>query len=253
MLVVHGIDEHSGRYARLAEVLNESGIDVVAIDLVGFGGSGGRRAYIESFEQFVDDVADQLTEVRGLGLPTVLYGHSMGGLIALLTALRPTALRPDLLVLSAPALAAGIPGVLRWITPYIARIAPGVPVPAPIVPSLLSTDPAVGDAYRADPANVRIATPALGAALLRAIRDANARLHHLDIPTFVVHGGDDRIVPTWSSEPLGRLPCVERRVYAGLRHEVHHEPTGDDVVRDIAAWIHARLAAVAPGSSGSRA
>jgi alpha-beta hydrolase superfamily lysophospholipase len=143
--------------------------------------------------------------------------------------------------------------VLRWITPYVAHLVPVAPVPAPIAPARLSTDPAVGIAYRADPANVRITTPALGAALLRAIRDANLHLHDLDIATLVVHGGDDRIVPTWSTEVLGRLPCVERRVFDGLRHEVHNEPTGDVVVGEIAGWIHERLPRGRPGPVGPEA
>jgi alpha-beta hydrolase superfamily lysophospholipase len=241
MLLVHGIDEHSGRYAHFAEVLGAQGIDVVAIDLVGFGGSGGRRGYVDSFEQYVDDAVDQLVEVRRLGLPTVLYGHSMGGLIALLAVLRDGGPKPDALVLSAPALAAGIPKPLRRVAPLAARVAPRLPVPSPIVASLLASDPHVAEEYRADPANVRVTTPALGADLLRAMDAANADLHDLGMPTLVVHGGDDRLVPTASSEPLAALPGVERRVYPGLRHEVHNERTGDDVVRDIGQWIRAHL------------
>jgi alpha-beta hydrolase superfamily lysophospholipase len=243
MLLVHGIGEHSGRYAHVAEVLTAEGIDVVAIDLVGFGGSGGRRAYVESFDQYVDDVVDQLEEVRRLGLPTVLFGHSMGGLIALLAVLRAGAPRPEALVLSAPALAVGIPALLRRIGPLAARLAPGLPVPSPVVASMLSSDPAVAARYRADPANVRFVTPALGAALLRAVVVANREYRDLAVPTLVVHGGDDRLVPASSSEPLGSLPVVERRVHPGLRHEVHNERAGDDVVRDIARWIRGRVPA----------
>ena len=248
LLVVHGIGEHSGRYSAFAAAMNTAGIDVVAIDLPGFGGSGGRRAFVRSFDEFVDDVEDQLAEVRALGLPTVLFGHSMGGLIALLSVLQHRRPRPDLLVLSGPALAAGIPPLLRLITPLVARIAPALPVPSPIPVAQLATDPAVGAAFRADPANVRVTTPALGAAVLRAARWANAHLGVLDLPTLVVHGGDDRIVPTRSSEALGRLPGVERRVYPGLRHEPHNEPQGADVVAGIAGWIHAKLDVASPAS-----
>jgi acylglycerol lipase len=242
LLLVHGIGEHSGRYGRVAEGFNAAGIDVVAIDLTGFGGSGGRRAYISDFDQFVDDVADQLAEVRALGLPTVLYGHSMGGLVALLTVLEHRAPRPDLLLLSGPALETGIPGLLRVATPLVARVAARLPVPSPIAGDVLATDPEVAVAYFADPANVTVTTPALGAALLGAIRWANAHLDELDVPTLVVHGGDDRLVPTRSSEALARLPGVERRVYDGLRHEVHNEPSGPALVSEIADWIHRSLA-----------
>jgi alpha-beta hydrolase superfamily lysophospholipase len=251
MLLVHGIGEHSGRYARVAAGFNAAGIDVVAIDLVGFGGSGGRRGHVDSFDQHVEDVADQLAQVRTMGLPTVLFGHSMGGLIALLTVLQHREPRPDLLVLSGPALAAGIPALLRKVTPAVARVAPRLPVRSPVARGWLSTDPAVGAAYAADPANVHVTTPALGAALLQAIGWANAHIDQLDVPTLVVHGGDDRLVPTTSSAVLEQRPGVERRVYEGHRHEVHNEPDGDEIVAEVAAWIHARLGgAGAPERAG---
>jgi acylglycerol lipase len=241
MLLVHGIGEHTGRYGAVAAGFNAAGIDVVAIDLVGFGGSGGRRAHVRAFDQYVDDVADQLAEVRRLGLPTVLFGHSMGGLIALLAVLQHRRPPPDLLVLSGPALAAGIPAPLRLAAPVIARLAPTIAVPSPIAGAELATDPAVATAYFADPDNVRVTTPALGAELLRAGRWAATHLDELDVRTLVVHGGDDHIVPTRSSEPLARLPGVERRVYDGFRHELHNEPIGAAVVAEVAEWIHAAL------------
>jgi alpha-beta hydrolase superfamily lysophospholipase len=237
MLLLHGIGEHSGRYEHVGRGFASAGIEVVAIDHRGFGGSGGRRGHIRSFRTYVDDAEDQLTQVRTLGLPTVLFGHSMGGLIALLTVLEHREPGPDLLVLSAPALAAAVPAPLRALTPLAARLAPGLPVPSPIGMHQLATDPDVGRAYLADPVNVRTASPTLGAELLRSMRWANAHLDELDVPTLVVHGGDDHLVPTASSAPLAARPGVERRVLPGLRHEVCNEPGNTELVADIARWI----------------
>jgi alpha-beta hydrolase superfamily lysophospholipase len=241
MLLVHGIGEHSGRYDHIGRRFAKAGIDVVAIDLPGFGGSGGRRAYIRAFDDYVDDVTDQLAEVRRLGLPTVLYGHSMGGLVSLLVVLQHRCPQPDLLVLSGPALRAGIPRVLELVTPIAARLAPILPVPSPIKGDVLATDPAVAEAYFADVANVFVTTPALGAELLRASRWARAHLSDLDVPTLVLHGGIDRLVPTACSEELGALPGVERRVLEGLCHEIHNEPGNEQLVDEIVTWIDAHL------------
>jgi acylglycerol lipase len=243
MLLLHGIGEHSGRYGTFARRLNAVGIDVVAIDHRGFGGSAGRRAYVRSFDEFVMDAADQLAQVSQLGLPTVLYGHSMGGLIALLVALQHRKPAPDLLVLSGPALEAGVPALLRRVTPIVSKVAPSVRVPAPIADDMLATDPEVAVAYRSDAANVHTVTPALGAELFRAIRWANEHLDDLDVPTLVVHGGDDRLVPTRSSEPLTRAACVERRVLDGLRHEVHNEPANAKWADELADWVRHALPA----------
>ena len=112
LLLVHGVAEHAGRYAHVGAQLARAGITTHAFDLRGFGGSGGHRAYVDRWPRFYDDLEDRLTEVRvaAAGLPVVLYGHSMGGLIALGYALaEPPRPLPDLLVLSAPAIDATVP------------------------------------------------------------------------------------------------------------------------------------------------
>jgi len=236
MLLVHGIAEHSGRYEHVGQFFGDAQIDTVAIDQRGFGRSGGRGAYVKSFAHYLDDVEDQLREVRSLGLPTVLCGHSMGGLIALSYALtdRP---QPDRLVLSAPALGAEIPKLLRALTKPLARLLPNVRVPNPIDTAMLSTDPLVGERYLADPLVVKHTTPALGAALLTQMQLANRDLQKLRIPTLVLHGTDDRLVPPHFSEPLAALAHATRRTFPGLRHEIFNEPPHRDILGDIVAWI----------------
>ena len=246
VLLIHGISEHSGRYEHVGRFLADRGFDVVAIDLRGFGESGGSRAYVNSFDDYLDDVEDQLAEVRALGLPVVLLGHSMGGLIALSYALtnRP---QPDLLALSAPALGAKIPTPQRKLAPALARLAPRLQVPAAIKGEVLATDPDVAAAYFADPLIVRTATPALGQAMLRQMQWANENLARLTIPTFVMHGADDQLVPARSTRPLADLAVVTRRTYPGLRHELFNEPSRLAILQELVDWLTAQLAAL-PGS-----
>ena len=245
VLLIHGISEHSGRYEHVGQFLAERGFDVVAIDLRGFGQSGGRRAFVNTFDDYFDDVEDQVAEIRRLGLPVVLLGHSMGGLIALSYALseRPG---PDLLALSAPALGANIPGPLRALTPLLARIAPRLSVPSPIKGEMLATDPAVGEAYFADPLIVRVVTPALGLGLLRQMQWANENLTRLAVPTLVMHGADDPLVPPRSTRPFADLALTTRRTYAALRHEIFNEPARFAILQDLSDWLTEQLAALPP-------
>ena len=87
-----------------------AGIDAHGFDLRGFGGSGGPRASIDRWSQLHDDLEERLVArpVDRAGRPLVLFGHSLGGLISLGYVLDGRA-RPDLLVLSAPAIGAKIP------------------------------------------------------------------------------------------------------------------------------------------------
>jgi acylglycerol lipase len=245
VLLVHGIAEHGGRYARTATVLAEAGIEVLAFDLRGFGASGGRRAYVRRWDDYLDDVEACLGALPA-DLPSVLMGHSMGGLIALVyaTSGRP---QPDLLVLSSPALDTTLPPPVRLAAPLLARVVPTLRVPNALKGEQLSRDPDVSRAYFADPLVVTNSTVRLGAELLAAIGRARDGVQRLHVPTLVIHGGDDTIVPVAASRPLGGLPNVDRRELAGLRHETLNEPEGPEIAAQIAAWIRDRVGAPRAG------
>ncbi len=242
LLIIPGLGEHGGRYERAAGILAASGLDTWALDLRGFGRSGGRRAYVERLDVWLDDIAERLAVLRHSDRPVVLLGHSMGGLVAARYA-ESTRPQPDLLVLSAPAVAGNIPAWKRALARILGRVAPTVAVKNGLDGSILSRDPAVGRDYVADPLNVHATTTRLGAILLDAQAPAVADLDRIKVPTLVIHGGADHLVPTVSSEVFATRPNVERRVLPGLAHETFNEPDGPAVVGDVAAWIGQHLPA----------
>lgn len=241
VVIVHGLGEHSGRYERTGGLLAEAGYRVRSFDLLGFGASSGRRADIERFALYLDQTEGHLDALRTKGRPLVLLGHSMGGLIALEYALaeRP---QPDLLVLSAPALSGGA-AWQRKVAPTLGRMFPTLSVPTAIKGDMLSRDPAVGEAYFGDPLVITKATARLGAGIFAAGDRARAALDKLRVPTLVIHGGSDTLVPTAGSEILAVHPLVERRVFPSLRHELFNEPEGPEVIAEVVAWIQSQAAA----------
>jgi alpha-beta hydrolase superfamily lysophospholipase len=239
VVLVHGLAEHSGRYERTGSLMAEAGFWVRSFDLIGAGASGGDRWDIDDWGRFHDQVGSHVDWARGQGGQVVLMGHSLGGNIALGYVLSQRT-DPDLLVLSAPALTGGA-AWQRLLAPVLARIAPTFTLPNPVEGEQLSRDPAVAEAYFADPLVVTKSTVRLGAGIFAQIDDLNSRLGELTLPTLLFHGGDDKLVPTWCTEDLGELDCVERKVYEGLRHETMNEPEGPEVVADIVSWIDERL------------
>lgn len=241
LLIIPGLGEHGGRYERAAGILAASGLDAWALDLRGFGASGGRRGYVVRLDVWLDDVADRLAALRQLGRPVVLLGHSMGGLVCLRYAEtdRP---QPDLLVLSAPAVAGNVPAWKKALARVLGTLAPTIAVKNHLDGSILSRDPAVGIDYVADPLNFHSTTTRLGAVLLAAQGPAIADADRIRVPTLVIHGDADQLVPTASSAFLAGRSEVERRVYPGLAHETFNEPEGPQVVGEVAAWIVGHLA-----------
>lgn len=241
VLLVHGIGEHSGRYDHVGRFLAARGHDVLAFDNRGHGQSGGRRGHVDHFGQFLDDVEDHVLERRQLGLPVVLIGHSLGGLISATYVVegRPA---PDLLVLSAPALKAQIPAWQRRLAPVLARVWPTVFVPGGIDGALLSRDPEVQRAYLSDPLRVAGSTAGLGQQIFAAMETTTANLARITLPTYVLHGSEDNLVPLAASQPLEGRPNVTYRRWEGLRHECFNEPNRDEVLGEMADWIEDRLA-----------
>lgn len=229
VLLLHGISEHSGRYEHIGVTLRDAGFSVLAYDHYGHGRSGGVRGHVPSFETFLDDVEDNLGELRDSGDPVVLFAHSMGGLIATAYCVSGRPL-PDLLLLSGPALGAAIPQWKETGAPLIAKLAPKVFVKNKFDGGLLSSNPAVGTAYEQDPLRLPGATAGLGSELLAAMETTNARLSRLSIPTLVIHGEDDPIVPAHFSEPIGDQPMATRQVLPGLRHEILNEDSWESTM-----------------------
>lgn len=254
LLIVHGIAEHAGRHAHVASRFASAGIEAHTYDLRGFGASAGRRAFVDRWSRHHDDIEDQLASIRAAAgaLPIVIYGHSMGGLIALgyVLADRPRP-EPDLLVLSAPAIASRVPRGKRALADVLGRVAPGMEIPNELPPDALSHDAEVEVAYRSDPLNTHSTTARLGMELFHEQARLQARLSQigrLPVPTYVLHGTDDAIVPVSASASLERRGNVTRRVYPGLRHEMHNEPERDAVISDTIAWIETTLGATDRGA-----
>jgi alpha-beta hydrolase superfamily lysophospholipase len=246
VLLLHGIAEHGGRYEHVGRRLADAGFTVVAIDHRGYGQSGGRRGHVDHWSQFTDDVEDQLTEVRALGVPVVLLGHSMGGLMASRYCVDTDRPQPDYLVLSGPALEAEIPTHLRLAAPVISRLLPTLEIKDDGDPSFLSKDPQVGEVFYADPYRVPYPTARLGSELMAAMRETVAAIENITIPVLVMHGSDDRLVPVEASAVFETLPNAERIVYDGLRHEIFNEAEGLEIVDTVVEWIDDRLATRSP-------
>jgi alpha-beta hydrolase superfamily lysophospholipase len=246
--LVHGLGEHSGRYDHVGRFLADRGHDVASFDNRGFGRSGGRRGHIDRFHQFLDDVEERLDERRALGVPVVLLGHSLGGLICgdYLVSDRP---QPDLAILSAPALDAITARWRRVAAPIMGRIAPRLFFPNEIDPAALTRDGEIQQAYADDPLRVGGVTARMGHELLVAMERVTANAARVRVPTYVLHGDDDAVVPLAASEPLAAVEGVTRRVWNGFRHESFNEPEWEQVLAEVDQWLGDQLPGAAEGEA----
>ena len=84
----------------------------------------------------------------------------------------------------------------------------------------------------------------LGDALFQAMDRTNSKVGLIHVPTLVIHGTADTVVPPGASEVFEHVESAERRTYPDLRHELHNEPEGPQVVGEVADWIEERLSSL---------
>ncbi|HEX8122788.1 MAG TPA: alpha/beta hydrolase [Solirubrobacteraceae bacterium] len=238
VLLSHGYGEHAGRYEHVAQRLVAEGAAVYAPDHLGHGKSEGERAHVDDGEDFSNDLHLVAARARGEhpGLPVVLLGHSMGGLIATRYAQKHLG-ELDALVLSGPAIGGA---------PQLEMLLTLDPIPeVPIDPGVLSRDPAVGQAYADDPLVYHgpFKRPMLQA-MVTAVHAIAEGPGLGSLPTLWIHGEEDQLVPLAATrEAIERIrgDRMEEKVYAGARHEVFNETNQDEVVDDVVAFIHRTL------------
>jgi acylglycerol lipase len=245
LVMVHGVNEHSGRYARLAGDLNRNGYAVYMMDLRGHGRSDGARVMVRSFDDYLSDVEVLLERVaeREPGKPLFLFGHSMGGAIVTLLAItRPPKVRG--LILSSPALliAGGVFPVLRKLASFFSAVWPSLRLVG-IGCRFISHDQAVVEAFRADPLVYHGKMPVrTGAEILRTADLIQKQMESIQLPLLIIHGTGDYVTdPNGSRQLYARAKSEDKtmQLYPGLYHEVFSEPEREQAVTDLLAWLDA--------------
>ncbi len=246
--IVHGLGEHSGRYAALADVLVEHRFTVAALDLPGHGEAPGPRGHAKSWEFLRDQcVPATFTAPRGMpgqppDLQTVLLGHSMGGLLALDYAIaHPRELLA--VVASAPPLRTPAPPIWKLGLAEAAKVlAPSQGFASGLDESGMSRDPEVVQGRASDPLVHDRITPQLFFGLEAARKRVMAEARRLAIPALLMQGMKDRIIdPKGALEFNVAAPHGMARIitYPEAYHEIFNDLDRDQVIRDLTGWLDA--------------
>ncbi|RUR66763.1 alpha/beta fold hydrolase [Variovorax guangxiensis] len=246
VVVVHGLGEHAGRYHGLAECLHEWGFAVWAHDHYGHGESSGPRGGLPSELRLVDDLALVIDDARreNPGLPVVLLGHSLGGLVVASLIARGVR-HVNAAVLSSPGLDPGLNGFQKLLLAVLPRIAPDLRVGNGLDDNYLSHDPAVVQAYRDDP----LTHDRIGGRLARFLayegEAVQQRAANWPVPTLLLYAGDDRLVRPAASRAFAAAAApsgkVEAQCFDTLYHEIFNELEADPVFEALQRWLNRRF------------
>lgn len=239
MVLVHGFNEHSGRYTHVAEFFTARGYAVYALDHRGHGRSEGHRCYIDRFDDYLHDLHLLVQKAQAHGIP-ILVGHSMGGLIAYRYALA----HPDTiqaLVLSSPFFRnrAQPDPVTKMLAPLMSKLLPRLQIPARIPMEWLTRSTEALAAAKADPLFGSKATPRWFIECTRAGEACHGETD-LKMPVLFLQAGDDlMVVPEATREIYERVsqPKKAFKLYPGKYHEIFNDPGYQKVFEDIVTWL----------------
>lgn len=240
--LVHGLGEHSSRYAHVAEFFTSQGFAMIAVDTYGHGQTTGKRGHADSMEAYMDQITRLLALAREAvpNKPVFLYGHSMGGALVLNYLFR---YKPEIdgLIASAPAVRPGfeLPKPL-WIIGKIARaIAPSFTQANSLDLENLSHDRTVIDKYKADPLVHNRVSGMVGITLIEWGEWLLQNAKQAPVPLLIMHGSEDKLTSYEASKLLASQLSgdVTFKSYEKLYHEIHNEYRKQDVLNDMLNWI----------------
>ena len=248
VLLVHGLGEHAGRYDALASVVRSWGFDVRGYDQRGHGQSGGKPGTLPEPQALVTDLADVIDDVRSHcpGQPLILLGHSLGGLVASrLVSLELR--RVDGLVMSSPALDAGLGVLQQLLLAVLPGLLPNMTVSNGLNVRYLSHDARVVQAYEADRLVHNRISPRLGKFISTAGPAVIAAAKTWQMPTLLLYAGQDKLVNPNGSRRFAQIAaaspgvkpgCVTTQCFDDLYHEIFNELQATPVFLALKAWLN---------------
>ena len=242
--LVHGLGEHSGRYAHVASALNNTGYALLSFDLRGHGRSDGPRGHTPAYDVLMTDIDGLLDEAaaRYSGLPCFLYGHSLGGNLVLNHALRR---KPAIagVIATSPAIrvASPLPASQVALARVMNKVRPSLQMANGLALEGLARDPEVIRAYTGDPLVHNKISVRLALGMLEGGDWALAHAAEFPLPLLLVHGTQDTITSVKASQEFAAKVPGERctlKLWEGFYHETHNEPEKAEVLRFMIDWLN---------------
>jgi acylglycerol lipase len=240
--LVHGLGEHSGRYAHLAAFLNQAGYALLAFDLRGHGKSKGQRGHTPSYDVLQEDISQLLEEAvaRYPDRPRFLYGHSLGGNLVIGYTLRR---RPQLagVIATGPLLRTAFepPAWKLTLAKIMRSLRPTLSLSNGLDRQALSRDPEVVRAYNDDPLVHDRISARLAMDMLQSGLWSLEHAAEFPLPLLLMHGGADRITSAQASREFAaqaREVCT-LKIWDGFYHEIHNEPEQGEVFEYLLGWL----------------
>ncbi|MGY5874742.1 MAG: alpha/beta hydrolase [Candidatus Thorarchaeota archaeon] len=247
VLAIHGLGAHSGTISTVCEYLANNGFVVYTPDLRGFGHYSGEKGHIESFDEYNEDLHKLAAYIRSQHITKshFVYGHSLGGLIALHYAAEyPESF--DGLVLPCPAISERleVSKVLRILAGLLSKLNVKKKFENGLNHDLISSNPEVVKRNKEDPLRYDMVTSRYAASGLKAREEGALLGPRITTPIFLSHtSGDQILIPEKTREFFETVAAEDKlfKMYDDFYHEPFEEPGAEQILQDIISWLNERI------------
>ena len=245
MILVHGLNAHSGYMVWPGEQFSANGFATYALDHRGRGKSEGERFYVEQLSDYLDDLHTQVGIARSEnpGLPVYMLGHSAGGVIATSYVYEHQDEIAGLICHSF-AFDVGLPHLVQLALEGIGKLLPHVHVFS-LNNADFSRDPAHVERMNSDPLIHKESQPAETARVLLLASDAlKEHMPNFKVPVFIIHGTADKATrPAGSQYFYDHTGSTDKtlKLYEGHYHDLLADLDKEIVMNDILAWLDERV------------
>ena len=245
VILVHGFNSHSGYYAWVASQFAAIGLVAYALDHRGRGRSEGERFYVETIDDYVEDLSTFVALAKSdyPGLPVFMLGHSAGGYISCVYALEHQRELAGL-VCESFAFKVPAPDFALSILKGLSHVVPHAHV-FKLKNEDFSRDPDVVQYMNADPLIANEVQPSQTvAAMVRADERLEREFPLITIPLFIIHGTNDKATkPSGSQQFFETAGSGDKtlKLYEGYAHDLLNDLGREGVMDDIVRWMDARV------------
>lgn len=247
VMIVHGVNEHIGRYMNVVNKLVPEGFAVYGEDHYGHGKSEGHRGYVKRFEFFIENLRiffKNIVQKEADDKPIFIIGHSMGSIITMnFVRMYPDGLKG--MVLSGTGSSTGnVSAILKLGAKILSAIAPKGSIDLPFPENWITRDEEVCKAWDTDPLTNDKTTFRLGNEMNRWLKKGYNGISEITMPALIQCGTDDAGFEG-QKELFERVGAEDKtlKMYDKCRHEVYNEiqPERDIILNDLSEWLNSHM------------
>ena len=233
--IIHGLGEHSSRYNEFADFFCNKGFGVYSIDLRGHGLSEGKRGHINNFNLLIDDSEEMFIQIRkrNLDIPIIMFGHSLGGCIALNYLCQKKNKEIKLAIVSSPWLKTVIkpPKFLLIIQKLLCRIFPSLTLSNRLNPKDLTKNIPTVNKYKMDPLVHDKISLKMFSEVNKSIKKIEKESKDINVPVLLIHGKKDNIISYRGTKKISKkINNSELKLWKSVYHEPHNDYEKNEIL-----------------------